>query len=216
MRDKAMAVVETAVQAATAYGREDLALRLDGTRRTLSDPDVRVMVVGEFKQGKSSLVNAMLNAPVCPVDDDVATSVPTLVRYAEEPRAALIRPTDRNRSPGTFDDDDGGKGESGNVEPIDFQSVPVYASELGNPGNERGLLAVEIGLPRNLLRSGLVVVDTPGVGGLGSPHTAATIAALADGGHRVVRLRRIPGTDAGRVRLPEDGPAGVLDPAPSS
>lgn len=163
MRDKALAVVATAVQAATAYGREDLAQRLEGTRRTLSDPSVRVMVVGEFKQGKSSLVNAMLNAPVCPVDDDVATSVPTLVRYAAEPHAGLVQA--------------GGDGENV-VEPIDFQSVPVYASERGNPGNERGLLAVEIGLPRTLLADGMVVVDTPGVGGLGSPHTAATIAAL--------------------------------------
>ncbi|MGB5759645.1 MAG: dynamin family protein [Acidimicrobiales bacterium] len=178
MHDKAMAVVDTAVKAATAYGREDLALRLEGTRRTLSDPSVRVMVVGEFKQGKSSLVNAMLNAPVCPVDDDVATSVPTLVRYADEPRAGLVRPDDRHRQPRTIADGDGGLDQHGNVEPIDFQSVPVYASELGNPGNERGLLAVEIGLPRTVLSNGLVVVDTPGVGGLGSPHTAATIAAL--------------------------------------
>ena len=166
MREKAQAVVRTAIQAATAYGREDLAARLEGTGRALTDPNVRVMVVGEFKQGKSSLVNAMLNAPVCPVDDDVATSVPTLVRYAEEARAALIRP------------DDAGLAGQNAVEAIDFQSVPVYASEVGNPGNERGLLAVEIGLPRTILSDGLVVVDTPGVGGLGSPHTAATIAAL--------------------------------------
>ncbi len=173
MGDDALAVVDTAIQAATAYGREDLARRLAGTRTTLSDPSVRVMVVGEFKQGKSSLVNAMLNAPVCPVDDDVATSVPTLIRYAEEPRAGLVRPTGGiDRPPGEESAD------REHVEPIDFGSVPVYASELGNPGNERGLLGVEIGLPRTMLADGLVLVDTPGVGGLGSPHTAATIAAL--------------------------------------
>lgn len=167
-RQRAMAVLDTAVQAAGAYGREDLAARLGGTKQGLTDPSVRVMVVGEFKQGKSSLVNAMLNAPVCPVDDDVATSVPTLVRYAKEPHAALIRPT----SPGET------RTAENTVEPIDFQSVPVYASEVGNPGNERGLLAVEIGLPRGILSDGLIVVDTPGVGGLASPHTAATVAAL--------------------------------------
>ena len=41
-------------------------------------------VVGEFKQGKSSLVNALLGSTVCPVDDDFATSAITLVRYAEQ------------------------------------------------------------------------------------------------------------------------------------
>ncbi|MEL6982447.1 MAG: dynamin family protein [Actinomycetota bacterium] len=168
MRDKAKAVVDTAIKAATAYHREDLAKRLEATAATLDDGTVRVMVVGEFKQGKSSLVNALLNAPVCPVDDDVATSVPTIVRHSDEPRAALIRsePDRPDRADGT------------STEPIDVGSLPVYASEMGNPGNELGLLAVEVGLPRSLLAQGLTFVDTPGVGGLGSAHTAATMAAL--------------------------------------
>ncbi|MDH3302972.1 MAG: dynamin family protein [Acidimicrobiia bacterium] len=163
MRGDALAAVDTAIEAARAYGREDLARRLTGTRARLVDPAVRVMVVGEFKQGKSSLVNAILNAAVCPVDDDVATSVPTLIRHGDEPWAGVVRRSET----GTEEVDD-----------IEFSSLPVYASELGNPGNERGLLAVEIALPRRLLRNGLSFVDTPGVGGLGSAHTAATIAAL--------------------------------------
>ena len=159
MRDKAKAVVETAIKASTAYHREDLARRLEETRRSLDDGTIRVMVVGEFKQGKSSLVNALLNAPVCPVDDDVATSVPTVIRHADQPTANLIRGDDER-------------------EPIEVDALPVYASELGNPGNELGLLAVEVGLPRSLLAGGITFVDTPGVGGLGSAHTAATVAAL--------------------------------------
>jgi len=176
MHEQAFAVVDTAITAATAYQREDLADRLRLTRQQLDDPTVRVMVVGEFKQGKSSLVNALLNAPVCPVDDDVATSVPTVIRYASEPQAHLVRRPESD-PPGVH----GGIGADDPTEvtdPIDFASVPVYASELGNPGNEMALLAVEIGLPRRILADGLVVVDTPGVGGLGSAHTAATIAAL--------------------------------------
>ena len=67
--DRALAVTATA-------DRPDLTARLEAARRRLQDPHVRVLVVGEFKQGKSQLVNALVNAPVCPVDDDVATSVP--------------------------------------------------------------------------------------------------------------------------------------------
>ena len=38
--------------------------------------------------------------------------------------------------------------------------------------------SVEVSLPRQLLSDGLVLVDTPGVGGLGSAHSAITIGAL--------------------------------------
>ena len=51
-------------------------------------------------------------------------------------------------------------------------------SEAGNPGNRAGLSYAEVGLPRKLLGGGLVLVDTPGVGGLGSAHGAATMSAL--------------------------------------
>ena len=51
-------------------------------------------------------------------------------------------------------------------------------SEAGNPGNKACSAYAEIGLPRKLLEGGLVLVDTPGVGGLGSAHGAATMSAL--------------------------------------
>jgi hypothetical protein len=56
-------------------------------------------------------------------------------------------------------------------------------TEAANPGNERRVQWVEIGVPSEVLVDGLVLVDTPGVGGLGSVHGAITAAALpmADG-----------------------------------
>src|ERR671922_834561 len=87
---QALSVVELGLQAATAYKRPDLVDRLRATRRRLVDPAFHVFVVGEFKQGKSSLVNALLNAPICPVDDDIATSAPTAIGYAEQPKAAVL------------------------------------------------------------------------------------------------------------------------------
>ena len=83
-------------------GRADLAKRLEQTRARLLDPDVRVIVVGEFKQGKSKLINALVNAPACPVDDDIATSVPTSVGYADEPSAWIVTQNeDAAQTPGT-------------------------------------------------------------------------------------------------------------------
>ena len=39
-----------------AHGRDDLLTRVGSARRRLEDPTVRVLVVGEFKQGKSQLI----------------------------------------------------------------------------------------------------------------------------------------------------------------
>lgn len=162
---EALATLELGQQAASAYGRPDLAGRLGDVALRISDPRVRVLVVGEFKQGKSSLVNGLVNAQVCPVDDDVATSVPTAVGYAEDASAvALFAP-------------DGEEGEP-RRQAIEIEEIAGHVSEAGNPANERNLWAVEVGIPRELLRDGLVLVDTPGVGGLGSAHSATTIGAL--------------------------------------
>lgn len=160
----AVELVDLALKATSAYQRPDLGSRLQHTRRRLADPDVRVLVVGEFKQGKSQLVNALVNAPVCPVDDDIATAVPTVVKHAETTSVTLVRES----SPDT---------------PPERTEVPVarlaeYVSEAGNPGNRAMLTYAEVGLPRKLLAGGLVLVDTPGVGGLGSAHGAATMSAL--------------------------------------
>ena len=40
------------------------------------------------------------------------------------------------------------------------------------------MLALRIGVPRQLLQGGIVIVDTPGVGGLGTAHHSATLGAL--------------------------------------
>ncbi len=164
----AIELVDVALKATTAYKRPDLGARLQQTRKRLADPNVRVLVVGEFKQGKSQLVNALVSAPICPVDDDIATSVPTLVRYAESPKVTLVRESEA---------------ASGEPEHTERTDVPIeqlarYVSEAGNPGNRQRLTYADVGIPRELLKTGLVLVDTPGVGGLGSAHGAATMAAL--------------------------------------
>jgi GTP-binding protein EngB required for normal cell division len=158
-------VLALARQATTAYDRPDLGRQIARVHARVTDPAIRVLVVGEFKQGKSSLVNALVTAPVCPVDDDVATAVPTAVRHADAHEAVALWASD---------DPDG----EPRREAVDVDQTAAFVSEAGNPGNERNLAGFEIGLPRRLLRTGLVLVDTPGVGGLGSTHSAATVAAL--------------------------------------
>ena len=165
--------VDLALSTIAPYGRPDLEARLRQARARLLDDRIRVLVVGEFKQGKSMLVNALVSAPVCPVYDDVATAVPTVVQFAEEPVLTVVRQHD---------------GADGPVEqrttrsdvplPELSEAVAAHVSESHNPGNRQKLHHVEVGVPRHLLQAGLEIVDTPGVGGLNSVHGAATMSAL--------------------------------------
>src|SRR5437867_3522854 len=163
-REAATAVLDVCVQAATAYERGDLAARLTQARTRLVDPMFHVLVVGEFKQGKSSLINALLGVDVCPVDDDIATAVPTKLLFASEPSAAatIIPPADAL------------EGTPSTVEDVPFDDVSQYVTEAANPENVRRIECVEVRVPAALLQGGLVLVDTPGVGGLGSTHSTIT------------------------------------------
>jgi GTPase SAR1 family protein len=161
----AVAVVDLGIEACAAYEREDLVPRLVAAKQRLLDPDARILVVGEFKKGKSSLINALLDTSVCPVDDDIATSVPTLLGYSPHETAVAWHEPE---TPG---------GEPIR-RPVPVDQLGEHVSEAGNPDNERRLRLVEVGLPRRLLQRGVSIVDTPGVGGFGSSHGAMTTAAL--------------------------------------
>ncbi|WP_127504645.1 dynamin family protein [Actinoplanes solisilvae] len=162
---KAVAVVDLGLRACEAYDRPDAAARLAAARRALDDPVLHVVVAGEFKQGKSSLVNALVGATVCPVEDDVATAVPTYVRHGAQPEANLLIETE----------------ESPRRENIAMADVRRYVveAEPGSGSEVDRVSGVEVRLPRKILAGGLVLVDTPGVGGLASPHAAASLAAVS-------------------------------------
>jgi hypothetical protein len=161
-----LGLLDHALKACSAYNRPDLGARLTAVRQKTADPAVRVLVVGEFKQGKSSLVNGLIGTPACPVDDDIATSVPTAIRYADEPVAFAHHAAN-------------GADEPAPPVEIDPERVADLVCERRGGGEDTtGLRLVELGLPVPLLASGLQLVDTPGVGGLGSRHSTLTLSAL--------------------------------------
>jgi hypothetical protein len=154
MANEPAVALDRAIAAIAKYDRPDLGARLQQAQQRLRTDDVRVLVVGEFKQGKSMLVNGLVSAPVCPVKDDIATAVPTEVRHADPAAVTLV--------------------SNGNRTEIPLDQLADYACE---PSTFDG--HIEVGVPRAVLAGGLVLVDTPGVGGLNSVHGAATRSALA-------------------------------------
>ena len=64
--------------------RADLRARLDVARERITDPQIRVVIAGQLKQGKSQLLNSLLNMPVARVGDDETTALVTIVTYGEQ------------------------------------------------------------------------------------------------------------------------------------
>ena len=163
-------VIDLAVKACTAYGREDLAGRIERSRLTRRTQTAHIIVAGEFKQGKSSLVNALGGATVCPVNDDIATAVPTFLRQANPVRAEVVYAD-------AIDPDLPPSELSGDA--IELDDLHRFVTEQRHiaDGAEREVKAVNVWLPRRIL-SGMVLVDTPGVGGLSAAHSTPTMGAL--------------------------------------
>jgi hypothetical protein len=170
---QALLLLDRAVAQVERLGRHDLADHLRRERRRIVEPTCQVLVVGEFKKGKSALVNALLDATLCAVDAHVATAVPTVVRYGPTLSATVLLRTD-----------DAAAADSG---PTPVKRLPIALAEVQTAATERGeatsqgrIQSVEIEVQRDLLRSGLVLIDTPGMfGGLTAAHAATTLRALA-------------------------------------
>lgn len=154
--------VTAGIDNCAALQRDDLAKRLHHARARLDEPSTVLYVAGEYKQGKSMLVNALVGSAICPVDDDLSTSTVTWLHY-HDPAIARIR----RRSGGTSV-----------VEEIPPEDIWRYASERGNPANHLQVDVVHVGLPSQVLAAGLTLVDSPGAGALRGGAAEATLSFL--------------------------------------
>lgn len=150
--DDALAVIMEVAEEREAAGIVAEARR---ARRTLGEGRFNVAVLGQFKRGKSTLINALLGQPLLPTDVAPLTSTITIVEYGEQTGARALY-TDGRR------------------EVIGVDAVADYVSEEGNPGNARGIEAVVVTVPVPLLAGGVRLVDTPGVGSVFAPNSEVT------------------------------------------
>lgn len=145
---------------------------LDQSKARLEQGTCHVVVAGEYKRGKSTLLNALVERPgLFPVDVDVATCVVSTLAWGPRERAVVH-----------LSAPDGGRGAVQRLE-VGLDRMPEFVTEQGNPRNHKGVQLVEIQAPVPELETGLVLIDTPGVGSVNPEHTAATHSFLerADG-----------------------------------
>ncbi|MGH7532988.1 MAG: dynamin family protein [Gemmatimonadales bacterium] len=138
---------------ARAHGVSAVAEEADALRARIVEGRCYVACVGQFKRGKSTLINALVGSAAVPTGVVPVTSVPLVVRYG--PPSARVR----------FD---------GTWEAVAPDRVAGLVTETGNPGNVRAVRGAEVFTPSPLLQQGLCLVDTPGLGSTSGANDAAT------------------------------------------
>lgn len=104
-----------------------------------------LVVFGEFKRGKTTLINALVGDNLLPSAALPLTSVVTILHYSDE-RTTQVHFSD---------------GRILEVPPSKFSE---FVTEVGNPENHKGVAFAHAGWPADLLRNGRQLVDTPGRG----------------------------------------------------
>lgn len=160
MLENQISVIKTSIDSISAYmtqankGKKiaELSKQLNDLRASATT----ILVCGEFKRGKSTFINALIGRNVCPTDVDICTSVVSIIKYGAKEKATRVY------------------GDFSNLksEVVPFDSIEEYtvgsAEEIGNT------ICMELELPLDELKKGLIIIDTPGVGGLDPRHAMLT------------------------------------------
>ncbi|MFY9661570.1 MAG: dynamin family protein [Terriglobales bacterium] len=125
----------------------------------ISEGRFYVACIGQFKRGKSTLINALIGDPVLPVGFTPVTAVPTVIRFGNRRRARV-------------------QVEDGSWQEVNVSDLDQYVSEEFNPENTKRVRGVEVFVSSSLLAGGMCFVDTPGLGSIFTGNTAATQAFI--------------------------------------
>jgi small GTP-binding protein len=149
----------SALDELTALADETDAGVLAALRERLGAARLRVLVVGEAKRGKSTLVNALLGREILPTGVTPLTAVPTTVTQGTDEGLDVA-----------FSD--------GRTEHRALSALEDLGTERGNPGNSRGVTAITVRVSAPILAMGVEIVDTPGTGSVHAHNTAAADGVL--------------------------------------
>ncbi|MGV8075143.1 MAG: dynamin family protein [Syntrophobacteraceae bacterium] len=111
----------------------------------LEEEAFNLVILGQFKRGKSTFINALLGEKILPTAIVPLTSVVTILRYGPELKIEVHYRNDKH-------------------EVIDLPDLPSFITERGNPKNNKGVNEVTVFYPSQYLKGGVRIIDTPGVG----------------------------------------------------
>lgn len=173
LRVRLQGVVSEISALALSAGRGDLVAPLQSAAVRAGRTQVPIVVVGEYSSGKSALLNALLEQTneLLPTDSAVATRVLTSVRAGAVESIVVALAADGDKP-----------AEQREITRDELASFLNQADVAGGQGAAEAarLQSVSIGLPSRKLEDGVVLIDTPGIGGVHRSHRALTLAVLPE------------------------------------
>jgi len=166
-KEKLLRLFDDMIAISKVQEKVELTARLIEEADRLRYGKLFTVVAGEFKQGKSSLIDALLDEPdLFPDNPDITTCLVSTISYAPQEKITVM-----------IDESEDG---SNKVVPrnIGRGEIRDYVMEAHNKKNMRQARLLKIESPNQHLKDGLVLVDTPGTGGLFKQHSEITYAFL--------------------------------------
>ncbi|MGB9791242.1 MAG: dynamin family protein [Thermacetogeniaceae bacterium] len=160
---KAAASLEVLGEDFNRYLRE-----IEWLRERLASARFHLAVLGQFKRGKSTLLNALLGAEVLPTSVVPLTAIPTFILWGETFKARVVYQDARGQEEFSYS----------SVEDL-AEFLSQYVTEENNPRNIKGVSHVEVYYPSPLLEQGVVLIDTPGIGSTYQHNTVVTLNFLS-------------------------------------
>ena len=129
-------------------------------RELLEKGEFNLAVCGKVKNGKSSLINALIGRELLPVCTDVATSRVFKISHSQEEKFYVVY-------------------GNGNRKEISQKELEVYGSQAvinkeGEAEIENTISYIQVFTPMDFLPEGVSLIDTPGIGSTYPHHTAIT------------------------------------------
>jgi GTP-binding protein EngB required for normal cell division len=142
---------------------------LNTLHKRLEESLLQVAILGQFKRGKSTFINALLGASLLPSAVVPTTAIPTFIAWGPK---SHLRITYQDSQPPE------------DVHPADSDAIRrelyQWVTEDGNPLNRRRVHRVDLFFPADVLRDGIVLIDTPGIGSTLRHNTDAALEVLPE------------------------------------
>jgi GTP-binding protein EngB required for normal cell division len=157
-------------EAASRFHIVSLKRRIEVCESLLKEnPLIDVAILGQFKAGKSSFINSLVDREILPVGVIPVTTVITRLQYGPQERS-MITYIDGTRSE------------------IGIEELGKFISEAQNPSNSKNVDIVDIELPALEAYPGLRLVDTPGLGSVFKYHKEVSENWLPEVGAAVLAI----------------------------